>query len=540
MDIQSLPLPHSSGLVRAALKILLAGQKHNAQQIYINDGMNELEVEFQIQNAGVFSTVGKSVVTDYSIDDVEAFFVARSFLWPDMRRAGFSASSMREKTVLFAAATGMRIQFRVTSASTENGSKYIRLHGLNYESIPALLEILTLTTATHDKLSLIQSKKAGIILCSKSHVDGSVDARSIISALRPDAVLFPDVVSLDAIKTITKLSEENLVVCGLATTDPLESIVHFVQLLKDARCNSAIKNIIFSFTHERTKRVCATCARPAQTTPTTLLALPEALRPFPGSSYMFGRGCEACQHTSYCGTIGLDSIVTLSQSLISLIEAGESIDKLAFCAYSEGTRTLLEDGLSKVRQGITSYESILSIANRISPAFEKAINQFRSDGNVSVATIVSTSGVVDNVDSNVATGNVSSRVVSKGIISDRPVVLIVEDDDDQRIVLKSLFRTEGYEVLLAEHGVQALETLTGTSVDLVVCDLMMPKMNGAELVKNMRNSVALKNIPVLMLTAVDNPEAEYALLDAGADSYCPKTVKKKVLLKRVERLLSRV
>ena len=532
MDTQSLALPHSSGLVRAALKILLAGQKYMAQQISVCDGINELGVEFYNQDSGNMSVVGKSVVTDYSIGDIENFFSSRAFLWPNIKQSGFNANSMRDKTILLAPISGMRVQFRISSnAPSHDAQKSFRLHHINYESIPSLLEILTLTTATHDKLNLIHSKKSGIVLCSKSQLEGNVDARSIVLALRPDAVFFPEVVSLDATKAIAKLSQDSLVVCGLPACDPLELIVHFVQLLKDARCQDAVKNIIFSFTHERTKRVCAKCAKPAQTTPTTLMALPEALRPLPGSSYMFGRGCEACQHTSYCGTIGLDSIVTLSPTLMSLIDAQESIDNLAFCAYREGTRTPLEDGLSKVRQGIASYESILSVANRITPAFEKAINQFRSDGENSIATIVSPSEFSDS--------SAANKVVTKGIVSDRPVVLIVEDDDDQRIVLKSLFRTEGYEVVLAEHGEQALQVLVDTAVDIIVCDLMMPKMNGAELVKNMRNSVSLKTIPVLMLTAVDNPEAEYALLDAGADSYCPKTVKKKVLLKRVERLLSR-
>ena len=80
---------------------------------------------------------------------------------------------------------------------------------------------------------------------------------------------------------------------------------------------------------------------------------------------------------------------------------------------------------------------------------------------------------------------------------------------------------------------------TSESVDIVLCDLMMPKMNGKEFLEKVRSNPDYSNVPVMMLTAVTSPDAEFQLLESGADDYCNKNVKRKILLKRVERLLAR-
>jgi CheY-like chemotaxis protein len=188
---------------------------------------------------------------------------------------------------------------------------------------------------------------------------------------------------------------------------------------------------------------------------------------------------------------------------------------------------LLEDGLQKIRQGLTSFESLNKVAKSIPAAYEKAVEESRAGGDV-----IDVDGA-----SSFETDDLASEMSPTA--ADHPRLLIVEDDPDQRKILETLFRAEGYEVFQAEHGKQALEVLECQEVELVIADLMMPHMNGSEMVKEIRAASGFSQVPILMLTAVDNPDAEYALLDAGADGYCPKNVKRKVLLKRVERLLSR-
>lgn len=116
-------------------------------------------------------------------------------------------------------------------------------------------------------------------------------------------------------------------------------------------------------------------------------------------------------------------------------------------------------------------------------------------------------------------------------------ILIVEDNADQRRLLVMSLRTGGYDVSAAEDGVKALEYLKTQVPDLIITDLMMPNMNGGDLLKVLKSHSRLKSVPVIIFTVISDPSVEYDLLDMGADDYFEKTMNKKVLLKRIARIL---
>ena len=74
---------------------------------------------------------------------------------------------------------------------------------------------------------------------------------------------------------------------------------------------------------------------------------------------------------------------------------------------------------------------------------------------------------------------------------------------------------------------------------MIVSDLMMPNMDGAELVGKLKSHPTFRRIPVLILTVISDSDKEYTLLDLGADDYCEKTIQRKILLKRIENLIRR-
>ncbi len=119
------------------------------------------------------------------------------------------------------------------------------------------------------------------------------------------------------------------------------------------------------------------------------------------------------------------------------------------------------------------------------------------------------------------------------------VILIVEDDNDQRDILELILHSENYEVVSAANGREALDILAKTRPILVITDLMMPVLDGAGLVREMKAQEALKTIPIMVLTVLADAEREFSLLSLGADDYCEKSTQKKVLLKRIEKLIQR-
>lgn len=120
-----------------------------------------------------------------------------------------------------------------------------------------------------------------------------------------------------------------------------------------------------------------------------------------------------------------------------------------------------------------------------------------------------------------------------------PTVLLVEDDADLRVTTRLVLERQGFEVLVAEDGLDALEVVSAHRPDLAVVDVMMPRMDGITLTKRLRADPATATLPVLLLTARDLPHDQVSGLDAGADDYVTKPFDGDVLAARLRALLRR-
>lgn len=118
-----------------------------------------------------------------------------------------------------------------------------------------------------------------------------------------------------------------------------------------------------------------------------------------------------------------------------------------------------------------------------------------------------------------------------------PKVLIVEDDHDLASVLQRILRHEGYRVRSAADGEAGLRDALDSDPDLVILDVGLPKMNGYEVARMLRQRGFLA--PLLMLTARGSVSDRVSGLDAGADDYLPKPFEYPELLARVKALLRR-
>jgi DNA-binding response OmpR family regulator len=120
---------------------------------------------------------------------------------------------------------------------------------------------------------------------------------------------------------------------------------------------------------------------------------------------------------------------------------------------------------------------------------------------------------------------------------ERPArVLVVEDDDAISQVLQRSLRMEGYDVRIAGDGLAALDEAHAFMPDLIILDLGLPKLDGIEVAKTLRES---DDVPILVLTARDGVESRVEGLDAGADDYLVKPFERQELLARLRALLRR-
>src|SRR5438309_3161160 len=118
-------------------------------------------------------------------------------------------------------------------------------------------------------------------------------------------------------------------------------------------------------------------------------------------------------------------------------------------------------------------------------------------------------------------------------------VLVIEDHPDQRDLLAIVLQREGYRVVTAANGLEALEKLEKESVQIALSDIMMPKMDGFELINKIRSNPELKHIYLILITARIQEGDRVRGLDLGADDYITKPFSFSELLARV-RVGSRV
>ena len=121
-------------------------------------------------------------------------------------------------------------------------------------------------------------------------------------------------------------------------------------------------------------------------------------------------------------------------------------------------------------------------------------------------------------------------------MSNKSKILIVDDEPMIRRILSTRLNMAGYDVVLANDGEEALTVFKQESPDLIVLDVMMPKLNGLEVCQELRKST---DIPIIMLTALGDVADRITGLQLGADDYLPKPFSPKELEERINAILRR-
>jgi two-component system phosphate regulon response regulator PhoB len=124
--------------------------------------------------------------------------------------------------------------------------------------------------------------------------------------------------------------------------------------------------------------------------------------------------------------------------------------------------------------------------------------------------------------------------------TNKPLVLIVEDDPSLSTLLRYNIEKEGFRVSEAHDGEEALLQVDEAQPDLVVLDWMLPKVSGIEVCRRLRARVETKNLPVIMLTARGEDADRVRGLDTGADDYLTKPFSMTELLARIRAVLRRI
>ena len=120
-----------------------------------------------------------------------------------------------------------------------------------------------------------------------------------------------------------------------------------------------------------------------------------------------------------------------------------------------------------------------------------------------------------------------------------PLVLVIEDDPDQRRFLERVLVASGYRVTTVSDGEAGLAGAKAHRPDIIVLDVMMPRLNGYQACRQLKKDPETASCPVIMLTAKDQPADQFWATEVGADAFLAKPVDPPTLLDTLRRFVPR-
>jgi len=127
-----------------------------------------------------------------------------------------------------------------------------------------------------------------------------------------------------------------------------------------------------------------------------------------------------------------------------------------------------------------------------------------------------------------------NKVIQKG---SSQKILVVEDNQDNRELVVKVLKINGYQVIEAVDGEEAIEKTKNENPDLILMDLFIPKIDGYEVTRRLKSNIDLKSIPIIALTAHAMKGDMEKALAAGCDGYIPKPIDVRELPKQIEHFL---
>ena len=129
--------------------------------------------------------------------------------------------------------------------------------------------------------------------------------------------------------------------------------------------------------------------------------------------------------------------------------------------------------------------------------------------------------------------------IFKKLFKPKPTILIIDDDENLLAVTRTALRFEGYKVLLANHGGDGLRLAIKKKPSLIILDILMPGLDGWEVLSGLRESPKTQKIPVILLTKVDQTGQITKGFDLGANQYLIKPLNTKKLYNKIREVLKK-
>jgi len=395
---------------------------------------------------------------------------------------------------------------------------------------------------------------------------GLTFASALRSILRqdPDVVLVGEIRDRETAQIAVQASlTGHLVLSTLHTNDAPNAVTRLVDIgVESFKIATAVRGVI---AQRLMRRLCPSCKEVwVESIP------PKMHRWIPPDTPLYRAvGCQECAMTGYRGRFSILEVLPVTPEVERAIGQNATADRIAEAGRASGMKGLWESGLTHVLKGESTIDELLRVVDM--PQDDEGLEERRRASGAKQKPDAASStpeskapaaappeaappepprrqtppgrrssaalaGAFDLVSDDGET--VAPEPPAKGR-SEGVSVLLVDDEDQLRRVMRDLLERDGYQVIEAGDGVEALDQVDRHAPDIIVLDLNLPGLDGFGVLSHLRSRRATQEIPVIVLTARGDEENEIRVFEFGADDFLSKPFRARALSARLEAVLRR-
>ena len=395
----------------------------------------------------------------------------------------------------------------------------------------------------------VEYRLPGIVQVQVHEKAGLTFAAALRSILRqdPDVVLVGEIRDLETAEIAVQASlTGHLVLSTLHTNDAANAVTRLADIgVQGFKIGSSLRGVV---AQRLMRTLCTACReeRSESLAPKLQEWIPD------GSSLRRAVGCPECAMTGYRGRFSIVEILKITPRIERLITSGATADKIADAASAEGMRSMWHSGLAHVIEGESTIEELLRVVDM--PQDDEVRDEVLARPSAGAGPVTESSdrkgapvGVVssavptlpDQVTDRFELVDGVSTVEEAGDGSAGIRVLLVDDENQLRRVMRDLLERDGYTVFEAKDGAQALEQVDTHAPDILVLDLNLPGLDGYGVITQLRSRQATEDLPIIVLTAKGDEDNEVRVFELGADDFLSKPFRARALSARIQAVLAR-
>jgi type II secretory ATPase GspE/PulE/Tfp pilus assembly ATPase PilB-like protein/CheY-like chemotaxis protein len=402
----------------------------------------------------------------------------------------------------------------------------------------------------------VEYRLAGIVQVQVHEKAGLTFAAALRSILRqdPDVVLVGEIRDKETAQIAVQASlTGHLVLSTLHTNDAPNAVTRLMDIgIEGFKIATALRGAV---AQRLMRRLCPTCKE------VWVEAIPAKLHRWipPDTPLYRAVGCPECAMTGYRGRFSIVEVLTVTPEVERRIGANETADRIADAARAAGMKTLWDSGLSHVLRGESTIDELLRVVD-VPQEDSGVAPPARTSGAKRGSGAVAAPPARPSREPRVST-EIPQVVPEPPAAPARPIlgefellgpaepaageaisarVLLVDDEDMLRRVMRDLLERDGYTVVEAADGVEALDQVDRHAPDIIVLDLNLPGLDGYGVLSHLRSRPATSTIPVVVLTARGDEDSEVRVFEMGADDFLSKPFRARALSARLAAVLGRV